>query len=138
MPVFPPAPPVMVTVDGRRLAVYARARILYGRVYAPLSLVRMLVDRMWFEDRVLVVERGARRARVPFVLRFDGGLDVSAVALAPLLRELGDELRYHSSPPTLEVRTPPTAPVASATPFAGEAVPRRPVFTPEPVATPRP
>ncbi len=137
VPVFPPPPPVTVTVDGRRLAVYVHARILGGRIYAPLSLVRMLVDRMWFEDRVLVAERAGRTVRVPFALRFDGDMDVSSVAVAPLLRALGDEILYRAGSRTLDVRTPPAAPVASARPFAG-APPRRSVFTPEPVPTPRP
>lgn len=130
-------PPVTVTVEGRRLAVYVRARILDGRVYAPLSLVRMLVDRMWLEDRALVVERDGRRARVPLALRFDGDMDVSAVAIAPLLRALGDDLHYQSATRTLDVRAP-QVPVASASPFAGAPQPARPVFTPEPVRTPKP
>ncbi len=137
VPVFPLAPPVTVTVDGRRLAVYERARILGGRVYAPLSLVRMLVDRMWLEDRVLVAERAGRTVRVPFTLRFDGDVDVSSVAIAPLLRALGDETLYLAQSRTLAVRTPPAGPVASARPFAGAPAPRS-VFTPEPVPTPRP
>jgi hypothetical protein len=137
VPVFPPSPPVTVTVDGRRLAVYVRARILAGRVYAPLSLVRLLVDRMWLEDRVLVAERAGRTVRVPFALRFDGDVDVSSVAVAPLLRALGDELLYQPESRTLDVRTPPVAPIVSARPGAG-APPPRPVFTPEPVPTPRP
>jgi hypothetical protein len=130
-------PPVTVTVDGRRLAVYVRARILDGRVYAPLSLVRMLVDRMWLEDRTLVVERDGRRARVPLALRFDGDLDVSAVAVAPLLRALGDDLHYQPATRTLDVRAPQT-PVASASPFGGAPQPARSVFTPEPAGTTKP
>jgi hypothetical protein len=138
VPVFPPAPPVTITVDGRTLAVYVGARILRGRVYAPISLVRMLVDRMWVEDSVLVVERNGRRARVPFSLRFEGDLDVSSVAVAPLLRALGDDLRYQSTTRTLDVRSPSTMPVVSASPMGQRPLPAKPVFTPEPVATPRP
>ena len=138
VPVFPPAPPVTVTVDGRRLAVYVRARILSGRVYAPLSLVRMLVDRMWLEDQMLVVVRAGRTARVPCALRFQGDLDVSSVPIAPLLRALGDALLYQPATRTLDVRTPPPLPVASARPPGSTAPPPRSVFTPEPVPTARP
>jgi hypothetical protein len=136
--VFPPAPPVTVAVDGRNLSVYVRAHIVRDRVIAPLSLVRMLVDRMWLEDGDLIVERGGRRARVPLRLRFDGGVDVTSVELAPLLRRLGDELDYSASRRTLEVRTAPRAPLGSASPFTGLQPPVRAVFTPEPVPTPRP
>jgi len=136
--VFPPAPPVTVVVDGRKLAVYEPARIVDGRIYAPLSLVRMLVDRMWLDGAALHVERNGRSARIAFTLRFAGSVDVSSVALAPLLRALGDGVRYSGRTRRLEVRTPSTLPVVSASPFTGVLPSARRVFTPEPVATPRP
>src|SRR5581483_1198698 len=63
--VFPPAAPVTVAVDGRRIAAYVRAELAGGRVYAPLSLLRTLVDRLWIEGGAVFVESAGRRARVP-------------------------------------------------------------------------
>ncbi|MEO6835020.1 MAG: hypothetical protein ABI231_03820, partial [Candidatus Tumulicola sp.] len=94
MPVFPPAPPVTVLIDGRRLPAYVRAFVARGRVYAPVSpLLRSLADRIWVEGGALVVERDGRRVRVPFALRFGEDLDDSYVAVGPLLRALGESVR---------------------------------------------
>lgn len=135
---FPPAPPVTVTLDGRRLVSYVPARVIGGRVYAPLSLVRMLVDRVWLDDGALLVERGGRRARVPLTLQFAGGMDTSSVALGELVRALGETATYRSRTRTLDVRTPRPSAVSSASPFNGAPQPARSVFTPQPVPTPRP
>ena len=138
MLVFPPAAPVTVAVDGRRVAGYVRAQLAEGRVYAPLSLLRMLVDRMWIEDGGVYVESGGRRVRVALALRFFGNQDVTSVPLAPVLRALGDAVCYRPAARVLEVRTPRAEPVASAEPFAGTPPPPHAVFTPEPLVTPRP
>ncbi|MBV8117457.1 MAG: hypothetical protein JOY69_00875 [Candidatus Eremiobacteraeota bacterium] len=138
VPAFPPPPAVTVSVDGRNLVAYVHAEIRDGRVVAPLSLVRMLVDRMWLDGEMLVVERAGRRARLPFTVRFAGSIDVSRVEIASLLRAVGDTVCYRASTRRLEVRTPRALPLASATPFSGAPVPARTVFTPEPVPTPRP
>lgn len=136
--VFPPATPVTVAVDGRRLADYVRAELSGGRVYVPLSLLRELVDRMWIEDGGVVVERDGRRARIPFILRFDGAPDVAKVAIGPALRALGDRVCYRPATQTLEIRTPAAAPVASAVPSTAVPVAPRAVFTPAAPVTPRP
>lgn len=136
--VFPPAPAVTVAVDGRKVAAYVRARVVDGRVYAPLSLVRVLVDRMWFEGGAVVVERAGRRAHVPLSLRFSRDAEGAIVALGPLLRALGDDVRYDARARVLDVRAPTAIPVVPATPYAGRPIPARAVFTPEPVPTPRP
>jgi hypothetical protein len=98
----------------------------------------MLVDRIWIDGAAVLVERDGRRARVPLSLRFAGDVDLSSVALGPLLRALGDRVTYRAGTRTLEVSTPPALPLASATPFAGAVPAARRVFTPEPVPTPRP
>ena len=136
--VFPPAAPVTVALDGRRVADYVRAQLAGGRVYAPLSLLRMLVDRMWIDGGSVFVERAGRRTRLPFAVRFCGNADVTCVEIGPVLRALGDSVYFRAPSRTLEVRTPPARPVASAQPFRGTNVPVRDVFTPEPQATPRP
>ena len=127
-----------VAVDGRTVAAYVRARVVDGRVYAPLSLLRLLVDRMWFEGGAVVIERAGRRVHVPLSLRSQGDADTSSVALGPLLRALGDDVRYDARTHVFEVRTPPAVPVVPATPYDGGPLPARSVFTPEPVPTPRP
>lgn len=127
-----------VSVDGRRLVTYVPARVIGGRVYAPLSLVRMLVDRLWLENGTLLVERAGRRARVPLRLRLAGGREIFGVPLGELLRALGDTACYRAGVRTLEVRTSQPVPLVSASPFGGAIPPPREVFTPEPVATPRP
>lgn len=136
--VFPPAAPVTVAVDGRPIANYVGAQVAGGRVYAPLGLLRMLVDRIWIENGAVVVERDDHIARIPLSQRFCSAAGVAGVAIAPLLRSLGDSVWYQAATHTLEVRTAPPGPVASAQPFAGAPVAPRAVFTAEPVATPRP
>jgi len=136
--VFPPAAPVTVAVDGRRIAAYVRAELAGGRVYAPLSLLRTLVDRLWIEGGAVFVESAGRRARVPLALRFSEGIGGLGVEVAPVLRALGDSVYYSPPSRTLEVRTPPPQPVASAQPPETMPVAPRDVFTPEPSATVRP
>jgi len=119
-----------------------RAYVAQGRVYAPISpLLRLLADRVWLErGGALIVERDGRRVRVPFARHFDADLDVSYVAVGPVLRALGEGVRYSARARTLDVRTPGAGAVARPTPFdaARPQAPARAVFTPEPVATPRP
>ncbi len=125
-----------MALDGRPVAAYVRAQLAGGRVYAPLSLLRTLVDRLWIEGGAVFVESAGRRARVPLEVRIsnDGAIGVE---VAPVLRALGDSVYYWARSRTLEVRTPPPQPVASAQPLQTTVAPRD-VFTPEPRATVRP
>jgi hypothetical protein len=140
VPVFPPAPPVTVAVDGRRLPEYARAYVVRGRVYAPaVALVRFVADRAWLEGSYLIVERGRRRVRLPFGSGF-GEPPAAYVEAGPLLRALGESVRYSAGTRVLDVRTPAAGPVVTPSPFnaANAGQPPRAVFTPEPVPTRRP
>lgn len=138
VPVFPPGPPVTVVVDGRRVPQYARAFVADGRVYATASLVGSLADKVWVSGRTLSFERDGRVVRVALASARRLNPDSTYVAIAPVLRGLGDRVRFRSG--VLEVRTAAATPVATPTPFApGTAgAPQRAVFTPEPVPTPRP
>lgn len=141
MPVFPPAAPVAVFIDGRPLSAYAGAYLWEGRVYAPVApLFTHLADKVWFERGMLVVERDGRRVRVPYVPGARGALDVAYVAAGPLLRALGESVAFAGVARRLDIRTPSAPAVVSPSPFdaALPSVPPRPVFTPEPVPTPRP
>lgn len=129
-----------IIVDGRPLASYRRAYEAGGRVFAPVDpLLTRLADRLWYEGRTLVIERGGRRVRVALAPVFVGELDAAYVAVGPVLRALGLTVRYDSRAALLSVRlSRPT--VGLPTPFAPAAPSAAPsaVFTPEPVATPRP
>lgn len=129
-----------VIVDGRRVPQYARAFVANGRVYATTSLVGSLADRMWIAGRTLTVQRDGRVVRVSLPTGWPANRDATYVAIAPVLRGLGDSVRFRAAARILDVRTPRGVPVSMPTPFAPPAVapPLRSIFTPEPVATPRP
>lgn len=138
VPVFPPPAAVTMLVDGRPLPAYFRAYVVDGRVFAPLEPVLLrLADRAWIEGSTLVIQRDGRSVRVllPGGKRSEGAY----VAVGPLVRRLGDTIAYDGRRRILEVWTA-TPTVTTPTPFDGSAAsaPPREVFTPQPVATPRP
>jgi hypothetical protein len=129
-----------VLVDGRPLAAYVHAYLAGGRVFAPvIPLLAQLADRVWFDGDVLVVERAGRRVRVRVAPAFPDQLDGTYVPAGPVLRALGDAVRYDAGSRSLEVRTPARV-VASPTPFnpTMPSVAPSVVFTPQPAVTPRP
>lgn len=141
MPLFPPETPVAVLIDGRPLAAYVHAYLAGGRVFAPVTpLLTRLADRVWFDGDTLVFERDGRRIRVRVAPVFPGELDGTYVPAGPVLRALGDSVRYDARSRSLEVRTRAAQSVASPTPFnpAAPSVAPSAVFTPEPAVTPRP
>jgi len=141
VPVFPPAAPVTVLVDGRPIAAYVRAFVRDGRVFMPVATVlHNLADRAWFEGGAVVAARNGREARIPIGRTGPGALETTFVSVAPLARALGDSVAYDAIAHRLEIRTAPGLPVASPTPFGASAVPipASTVFTPVPPATPRP
>jgi hypothetical protein len=141
VPVFPPAPPVTIVIDGRRVAQYVRAFVAGGRVYAPVwPTLYLVADRVWVQGSTLVVERHGRSVRAVLEAGSARVPRVGYVALAAVLRGLGDTVGYLSRPRILEVRTPAAASVGMPTPFRAPEMPVSPrtVFTPEPVATTRP
>lgn len=128
-------------IDGRPLRAYAHAYVANGRVFAPVDpLLTQLADRFWFEGNTLVVERGARRVRVPIAGGPAAPLDGAYVAAGPVLQQLGVATRYDAGTHRLLVRVGERETVASPTPFNATppAVAPSAVFTPSPVPTPRP
>lgn len=140
MPLFPP-PTVTVIVDGSPLAAYERAYVAGGRVFAPVDpLLTRVADRLWFDGDTLVVERGARRVRVPLASAWAARLGAAYVMAAPVLRALGATVNYQAVARRLVVGVPAHAGVASPLPFdpAAPSVPPNAVFTPFASPTPRP
>jgi hypothetical protein len=145
VPLFPPlAPserPVAVAVDGRPVASYAAAYLLDGRVFAAVDpILTRLADRVWISGRWLVVQRGARRVRIFLVPRAHRELSATFVAVGPVLRWLGESVRYDPHWHRLDIRTPQARTVTTPTPFTPNtpSPAPSPVFTPTPFQTPRP
>ena len=91
---------------------------------------------MWFERDRLVIVRDGRRVNVRATSRQPDALDRVYVPLAAVARTLGATVTYRAG--IIDVRTTEHAPLSTPAPFAGETVPARAVFTPEPQVTPRP
>jgi hypothetical protein len=141
VPVFPPAAPVTVLVDGRPLSSYARAYLQNGRVFVPLAPILLrLTDRAWFEDSVLVLQRDGRRVRVAVPRGYADALETTFVAIGPIVRRLGDAVVYDARIGRLQIRTPRPAGVATPTPYVQPPATQAPreVFTPSPPPLPRP
>ncbi len=139
MPVIPPPPPVTIAIDGRRLQQYVQAYAENGRVYAPVTpLLRRLADAAWWDGTTLVVSRAGRQLRVRVPNANWSHPQTAFFEVAPVLRFLGDSVRYDAPRRELDVRTPAASPLTTPTPY--QAVPHTPrdVFTPSPPVTPRP
>ena len=141
MPVFPPAAPVAVLVDGRPLRSYASAYVQNGHVFVPLApLVSHLADRSWFEGEVLVLQRDGRSVRVRVSHRDADELEVTFVPARAIFAQLGDDVDYYGRAKQLEIRVRRRAVVALPTPYAAPIVtivPRE-IFTPSPGPMPQP
>jgi len=138
---FPPARTIAVIVNGHPVAAYVHPFERGGRAFAPIRpFVTTFADRVWYEGNVLVIVRGSRVARVSLPDRVDGGLADAYVAIAPLLRALGEGVRYDVGLRAVEITTPDARSIGSARPFDPLAVQVSPrtVFTPAPRVTTRP
>jgi hypothetical protein len=138
--VFPPGAPVTVRLDGLPLPSYVHAYVADGRVYAPVRpLVAKLADRLWFDGNVLVIVRDGRTVRVPMQARTPDALDSAFVAIAPVLRAMGESVSYNAGERALDVRSARADGITQPQPFTpGPSSPPRVVFTPDPVPTPKP
>ena len=140
MVVFPPAVAVAILVNGTRILAYERPYEAHGRIFAPVRpFVTQVADRVWFAGGCLLIERGSRIVRIRIPVRMPDALDRDYVPIAPILRALGEDVRYDATRRIVEVRGP-KMPVDTPTPFNARAPQVAPtgVFTPTPVATPRP
>jgi hypothetical protein len=141
VPLFPPAAPVAVSVDGRPLSAYVRAYLSGDRVYVPIApLLTELADRLLFDGDTLVVQRAGHTVNIRLEPRFRAELRGAYVPAAAVLRALGASVLYDGEHRRLVVTVPLRAVVASPTPFnpAVPSVAPNAVFTPLVPATPRP
>lgn len=132
--------PVEVSLDGRVLPAYVRAYVAAGRIYAPVQpLLARVADRIWFVGGRLVFTRDGRTVSIRLAVRRPDALGGVIVAVAPLLRGLGAQVRYEGRARRLLVSLP-REPVAWPTPFSRSGFQAAPssVFTPTPIPTPRP
>jgi hypothetical protein len=141
VPILPLTALVTVLLDGRPIQAYARPYEVGGRIYAPVKpYLTRVAERLDYEGDVLILQRGGRTIRLRLDEVAPDALDRAYVAIAPLLRALGERVRYNASSKTREVFAPEAYEIATPAPFDARApqVPPRIVFTPEPIPTPRP
>ncbi|MHB8146259.1 MAG: hypothetical protein ACYDGM_03225 [Vulcanimicrobiaceae bacterium] len=141
MVLFPPMAAVAIRVNGAPVATYIHPYEAHGEVFAPVRpFITRFADRLWFERGTLVIERDGRRVRVRLPARMPDALDRAYVAIAPILRALGERVQYDPHRRLVEVRSTSDHPITAPTPFVTLAHPVAPrvVFTPVPVATARP
>ena len=142
--IFPLAarPPVTLVVDGAIVPSYNRAYLAHGRVMATIDPVLTVVaDRIEYVGGTMIVSRGDRFAQIRIFRRPQPSeLANLYVAVAPILRDLGEVVSYDPATRVLEVRPHSGALVVLPTPFnpAVHEAPPSVVFTPAPVPTPRP
>ena len=141
MPILPLAALVTVLLDGQPIQAYVRAYEAGGRIYAPVSpFLTRVAQRLDYEGGVLVLQRDGRSTRLRIDRVAPDALDQVYVAIAPVLRALGDNVRYDARRRTLEVFASQPREIATPVPFNANTpqVPPSVVFTPEPIATARP
>ncbi|HEY8313489.1 MAG TPA: hypothetical protein VIG51_04870 [Candidatus Baltobacteraceae bacterium] len=131
-----------LVVDGSVVRSYTPAYLERGRVLAPVDpFLTAVADSIGYDDRTMIVSLGDRFSQIRLARRpFPGDLHAVYVEIAPILRNLGEMVRYDSAAHVLYVKTPGPRVLAMPTPF-NPAVPRfvpTTVFTPTPATTPRP
>ena len=130
--IFPLALPVLhVVLNGAPQRSYRQPYLQRGRVMVPVAMLDAMAASSETSGGSVIARRGDRFAQVRVIDGF--------VAIGPLLRALGDVVRYDPKRQTLYI-TSPNVPLATPTPF-NRAVPQatpRSIFTPTPPVTPRP
>jgi hypothetical protein len=130
-----------VVLDGTPVRSYNKPYIERGHVMAPIEpYVTLLAASIEYDGHALIIRRGDVFAQVPMSGALPPGRYATTyVALAPIARTLGAQVRFDVRTRTLFVRLPAPA-FATPTPFnpAVPLVAPTPVFTPAPVQTARP
>ncbi|MEA2663694.1 MAG: hypothetical protein QOI11_638 [Candidatus Eremiobacteraeota bacterium] len=126
-------------VDGALVPSAPGARLIAGRVVAPVGLVARLADSVAVgPDGSVTAARGERRCSAPPA---EAGSGEASVALGPLARCLGAEVTWDGRAKTLGLAFPPPPdPLRTHPPFdpAAPQVAPTAIFTPEPAPpTPR-
>lgn len=121
---------------------YISAYLNRGHILAPVDpFVTRLATRIEYVGSAMIVVRGNRFVAVHLrTRRRPEQLQTTFVEIAPLLRALGEVVRYDPRAHVLDIRSPAAVAIVTPTPFnpnVREASPT-PVFTPVPVPTPRP
>ena len=121
---------------------YISAYVNRGHILAPVDpFVTRLATRIEYAGGAMIVVRGERSIVVRLKTRHrPEQLQTTFVEIAPLLRALGEVVRYDAQARVLDIRSATAVAIVSPTPFnpnLREATPG-PVFTPTPVPTPRP
>jgi hypothetical protein len=130
---------VTVVVNGAIVAGFTPARVVRGRVVAPLSpIVIRLASRAAYEPAMarVVIERGSSRIVVPVAFVEDA---TPFVDLGPIVRGLGGSAVFDTASKTLTIVLQGSDEIVTPAPFApGSAVSPGAVFTPAPrTVTPR-
>lgn len=126
---------VSVLLDGRRLLAYAPALVIAGRTYAPVApYLTSIAQSVSYVDGALIVQRAGREVKICMPSVEPGALDFAYVPIAPLLRDLGANVRYDARDRTLEIRLPHAVDVETPPPWSAQSphVVPRVVFTPTP------
>lgn len=140
MAILPPAA-LTLLLDGRPVRSYEPLYLSRGRVLGPVApFLTRIAEKMDYAGGFAVFVRGDRSVRVRLAAAVPGAWTRTYVALAPLLRGLGERVTLDAAHGVLDVRSSGSAPVRAAAAFdprAPQASPRV-VFTPTPVPTDRP
>jgi hypothetical protein len=127
---------VTVVLDGAPAPSAPPARLVGGRVLAPIALIARLADRVTVAaDGGLTAQRGERAC----VARTIGAEGAAFVELAPLARCLGATVSWDAASRTLGLafaRAAQSREHPAFDPRAPQVAPTT-IFTPEPVRTPR-
>lgn len=139
--IFPPAAALTVVLNGKPVRSYNAPYVVHGRVMAPIEpFVTSIATEIRFDGSALIARLGDYFAQVPMRRSpLPQQYAQTYVAIGPIVRTLGAQIRYDAHTHIVYVRTPPVL-LALPTPF-NPAVPRVApsiVFTPSPVQTPRP
>ncbi|MDP9016938.1 MAG: hypothetical protein M3N19_01280 [Candidatus Eremiobacteraeota bacterium] len=140
--IFPPAAiPIAIMLNGAPLQSYNQPYVLQGRIEAPIApYITRIADRIAYSGGTMIITRGSSEVRIRVGIREPRSLQAVYVPLATILRRLGARASYDAARRVLEVHVEHAGDLATMPPFVSSHPQGRPirVFTPEPVASPRP
>jgi len=125
---------VTIVVNGSIVPSFAPARIVGGRVVAPLTpIVVRLASRTVYQPATatIAIERAGVRIVVPVVFVED---DIPFVELGPVVRGIGGSAVFDSPTKTLAIVLTPAETIVTPVPFD----PGKPTVEPTTVFTPAP
>jgi hypothetical protein len=125
---------VTIVVNGTLIPSSAPARIIGGRVVAPLApiVVRLAARTVYAPGSATVlIERGGLRIVVPVLFVED---DIPYVELGPVVRRIGGSATFDSPTKTLAIVLPSPDLIATPAPYN----PAQPAVSPSAVFTPAP